>query len=73
MAIDHSRLGLENKFLGNKSGRIFFVFDGLLYKFLPTIKNWLTFLNFNLFNQNIVNSQAAMTVNYDKASPSAHM
>ena len=41
--------------------------------FILSIKNWLTFLNFNLFNQNIVNSQAVMTVNYDKASPSAHM
>ena len=40
---------------------------------LGFIKNWLTFLNFSLFNQNIVNSQVAMTVNYDKASPSAHM
>ena len=27
MALDHSRLGLENKFLENKSGRIFFAFD----------------------------------------------
>ena len=27
------------------------------------------FLNFPLFNQNIVNSQAAMTVNYDKSEP----
>ena len=27
------------------------------------------FLNFNLFNQNIVNSQAAVTVNYDKSEP----
>ena len=28
MALDHSRLGLENKFLENKSGRIFLAFDG---------------------------------------------
>ena len=54
-------------------------FDFINYIYIQTqtnlagIKNWLTFLNFNLFNQNIVNSQAAMTVNYDKASPSAHM
>ena len=27
MALDHSRLGLKNKFLENKSGRIFFAFD----------------------------------------------
>ena len=27
------------------------------------------FLNFNLFYQNVVNSQAAMTVNYDKSEP----
>ena len=27
------------------------------------------FLNFPLFDQNIVNSQAAMTVNYDKSEP----
>ena len=27
MALDHSRLGLENKFLENKSCRIFFAFD----------------------------------------------
>ena len=27
MALDHSRLGLENKFLENKSGSIFFAFD----------------------------------------------
>ena len=33
------------------------------------IKNWLMFLNFNLFNQNIVNSHAAMTVNCDKSKP----
>ena len=38
MALDHSRLGLENKFLGNKSGRIFLRLrsTGLLHKFLPT-------------------------------------
>ena len=33
---DHSRLGIENKFLVNKSGRIFLRWTGLLYKFLPT-------------------------------------
>ena len=27
MALDHSRLDLENKFLESKSGRIFFPFD----------------------------------------------
>ena len=27
MALDHSRLDLENKLLENKSGRIFFAFD----------------------------------------------
>ena len=32
---DHSRLGLENKFLENKSRRIFLRSTGLLYKFLP--------------------------------------
>ena len=36
MALDHSRLGLENKFLENKSGRIFLRSTGLLYKSLPT-------------------------------------
>ena len=38
MALDHSRLGLENKFLENKSGRIFCVRQvyNLLYKILPT-------------------------------------
>ena len=38
MALDHSRLGLENKFLENKSGRIFWVRQvyNLLYKILPT-------------------------------------
>ena len=36
MALDHSRLGLENKFLEKKSGRIFLRSTGLLYKFLPT-------------------------------------
>ena len=36
MALDHSRLGLENKFLENKSGPIFLRLTGLLYKFLPT-------------------------------------
>ena len=36
MALDHSRLGLENKFLENKSGRIFLHAIGLLYKFLST-------------------------------------
>ena len=34
-----------------------------------TIKNWFMFLNFNLFNQNMVNSQAAVRVNYDKSNP----
>ena len=33
---DHSRLGLENKLLKNKSGRIFLRSTGVLYKFLPT-------------------------------------
>ena len=33
---DHSRLGIENKLLVNKSGRIFLRSTGLLYKFLPT-------------------------------------
>ena len=37
MALDHSRLGLENKFLGNKSGRIFLRSTGLLYKILPCV------------------------------------
>ena len=36
MALDHSRLGLDNKFLENKSGRIFLRSTGLLYKFLST-------------------------------------
>ena len=36
VALYHSRLGLENKFLENKSGRIFLRLTGLLYKFLPT-------------------------------------
>ena len=31
MALDHSRLGLENKFLENKSGRIFLPSTGLLF------------------------------------------
>ena len=37
-ALDHSRLGLENKFFENKSGRIFWVWQvyNLLYKILPT-------------------------------------
>ena len=34
--VDHSRSGLENKFLENKSGRIFLRSAGLLYKFLQT-------------------------------------
>ena len=33
MALDHSRLGLENKFLENKSGRIFFAFDKFIIYF----------------------------------------
>ena len=33
---DHSRLGLENKFLENISGRTFLRSTGVLYKFLPT-------------------------------------
>ena len=36
MALDHSRLGLENKLSENKSGRISLCSTGLLYKFLPT-------------------------------------
>ena len=34
--LDHSRLGLENKFLEKTSGSIFLRSTGLLYKFLPT-------------------------------------
>ena len=34
MALDHSRLGLENKFLENKSGRIFLAFDGFTLQIL---------------------------------------
>ena len=33
---DHSRLGLENKLLENKSGQMFLRSTGLRYKFLPT-------------------------------------
>ena len=38
MALDYNRLGLENKFLENKSGRIFCVRQvySLLHKILPT-------------------------------------
>ena len=38
MALDHGRLGLENKFLENKSGRVFCFRQvyNLLYKILPT-------------------------------------
>ena len=44
---DHSRLGLENKFLENKSRRIFLRSTGLLYKFLPT--------NLGVLNQPYIN------------------
>ena len=36
MALDHSSLGLGNKFLENKSGRIFFAFDRFT---LPILAN----------------------------------
>ena len=36
MALDHSRLRLENKFLENKSGRIFLRSTSLLFRILPT-------------------------------------
>ena len=36
MALDHSRLGHENKLLENKLGRTFLRSTSLLYKFLPT-------------------------------------
>ena len=36
MAVDHSRLGLENKFLEKRSGRIFLRSTSLLYTILPT-------------------------------------
>ena len=36
MVLDHSRLGLENKFLENKSGPIFLRSTSLLDKILPT-------------------------------------
>ena len=36
MAHDHNRLGLENKFFANKSGRIFMRSTSLLHKILPT-------------------------------------
>lgn len=45
MALDHSRLGLENEFLENKSGRIF-AFDKILPTTLaackPTIHTFYT-------------------------------
>ena len=44
---DHSRLGLENKFLENKSRQIFLRSTGLLYKFLPT--------NLGVFKQTFYN------------------
>ena len=34
MAVDHSRLGLENKFLENKSGEVF-AFDKFTLQTLP--------------------------------------
>ena len=45
---DHSRLGLENKLLENKSRQIFLRSTGLLYKFLPTNLGCLNqpFINF---------------------------
>ena len=36
MALDHSRLGLENKFLENKEGRILYVRQVYVTKVLPT-------------------------------------
>ena len=52
----HSRLGLENKFLENKSGLCFLSSTGLLYKFLltnlglfkPTFYNWLLRITFEV-------------------------
>ena len=52
----HSRLGLENKFLENKSGLCFLRSTGLLYKFLltnlglfkPTFYNWLLHITFEV-------------------------
>ena len=45
---DYSRLGLENKLLENKSGRIFLRSTGLLYKLLPT--------NLGVFNKPTFNN-----------------
>ena len=42
---DHSRLGLENKFWENKSGRIFLRLTGLLYRFLPANLGILYFVD----------------------------
>ena len=36
MALDHSRLGMKDKFLENKSGRIVLLSTSLIYKILPT-------------------------------------
>ena len=36
LALDHRRLGLENKFLENNQAAFFLRSTGLLYKFLPT-------------------------------------
>ena len=44
---DQSRLGLENKFLENKSRQFFLRSTGLLYKFLPT--------NLGVFKPNFYN------------------
>ena len=44
---DRNRLGIENKFLENKSRGIFLRSTGLLYKFLPT--------NLGVFNTTFYN------------------
>ena len=41
MALDHSRLGLENKFLEKKAGRIFLRSTGLLYKYTSIFETGL--------------------------------
>ena len=53
---DHSRLGLENKFLENKSRQIFLRSTGLLYKFLPTNLGVFkpTFYNFYTWGETVL-------------------
>ena len=64
-ALDHSRLGLENKFLESKSGRIFLRSTSLLYEILPTsLGTCYPTLNFLYITSEVKQYHEALSLSY---------